>query len=261
MTFEEMIAESVAVFDPVQKSARKGAAAATSAGKMVDGGDIRNISKKLDEAEGELLRALEGLREFKEKWEQHGFDDYFASEEYVEELAHCLDEVNVDHHSMDDVIYIYPVLLRLDPAARSVRIDKKNEVRVRPQVLARTLRDIQNKPNRFPAGQFLRALFKVYKSLASANLKKSEPWTGKSILLRDIYEMLSAMPGANYSEQEFARDLYLLDGSGATLEIAGCLASLEASSGTRDDKKTLSIVTRDGQRRLYCTIRFDSIAG
>lgn len=261
MTFEEMIAESASLFDPVQKSARKGAAAATAAGKMVDGGDIRGISRKLDEAEDELSRAVEGVQEFRINWEQHGFDERFASEEYIEELFRYLDDAKVDYHRMDDVIYIYPALLRIDPAGKSVRIDKKSEVRVRPQVLAHMLRDIQNKPNRFPAGQFLRALFKVYKSLASRNLKKSEPWAGKSILLRDIYEMLSAMPGANYTEQEFARDIYLLDASGVELEVAGHLAKLEASSGTRDEKKTLAIVTRDGRRRLYCTIRFDPIAG
>ncbi len=261
MNFEEMIVGSGSAFAPVQKAARKGAAAVMTVGKMVEGGDIRSISSKLDEAERELFSALEGMRRFKEIWEQHGFEEYFASEEYVEELSRHLDEANVDYHRMDDVIYVYPVLLRFDPANRSVRLDKKSEVRVRPQYLARVLRDIQNKPNRFPAGQFLRALFKVYKSLASRNLKKSEQWAGKSILLRDIYEMLSAMPGANYTEQEFARDIYLLDASDLTLEVQGYMANLEASSGTRDDKKTLSIVTRDGRRRLYCTIRFDPIAG
>jgi len=42
--------------------------------------------------------------------------------------------------------------------------------------------------------------------------------------------------------------------------VSGYIATLEASSATRDTAKTLSIITRDGQRRLYCAIRFDHIA-
>jgi hypothetical protein len=59
--------------------------------------------------------------------------------------------------------------------------------------------------------------------------------------------------------QEFVRDIYLLDASGEPLVTGGYLATLEASSSARDEKRALSIVTRDGQRRLYCTIRFDPV--
>jgi hypothetical protein len=76
--------------------------------------------------------------------------------------------------------------------------------------------------------------------------------------LRDIYEIMASAPGSDYTEQEFVRDIYLLDASGETLEVRGHQAVLEASSSTRDERKTMSIITRDGQKRLYCTIRFNS---
>lgn len=178
----------------------------------------------------------------------------------MDELLTCLEEAGVDAHRVADVLYVYPALVRFDPSSQTVRIDKKLEARVRPQTLAGIPKNIQNRPRKFPASRFLASLFKVYKALGSRNLKRGDEWAGRSMFLRDIYEMMSAAPGSDYTEQEFVRDIYLLDASGDELEVRGHLAVMEASSGTRDDKKTLSIITRDGQKRLYSTIRFDSVA-
>jgi hypothetical protein len=258
MSFEQVVVDSLAGLEPAIKSAKKGAAAASASGKMLGDGEIKNINKKLAEAEEELARALEGVRAFREQWEASEVNDYFGSEEYMNELLSFLEDSGVDVHRLGDVLYVYPALIRLD--SQAVRIDKKLDSRVRPRTLAKTLRDIQNRPSKFPAGRFLASLFKVYKALGSRNLKKGEEWAGKSMFLKDIYEMMSAAPGSDYTEQEFVRDIYLLDASGEELEVRGHLASLEASSTTRDEKKTLSIITRDGQKRLYSTIRFNPIA-
>ncbi|MHB9035025.1 MAG: hypothetical protein ACYC64_00060 [Armatimonadota bacterium] len=260
MTFEQVVSDNLAMLEPTVKAARKGASAAIASGKMLGDGEIKNISKKLAEAEEELARALEGVRAFNEQWERSGLDEYFGSEEYMGELVTSLEESGVDAHRLDDVLYVYPALVRLDANSQTVRVDKKQEAKVRPRTLARILRDIQNRPSKFPAGRFLTSLFKVYKALGSRNLKKGESWVGHSMYLKEIYEMMSSAPGSDYTEQEFVRDIYLLDASGEELETRGHVAVLEASSGTRDEKKTLSIITRDGRKRLYCTIRFDAVA-
>lgn len=257
MSFEQVVVGSLTELEPVIKAAKKGAAAANTAGKMLGDGDIRSLGKKLAEAEDELTRAAEGIRAFREQWTESEVYDYFGSEEYLNELVASLEDSGVDVHRLADVLYVYPALVRLDPGSQTVRVDKKTESRVRPRTLARLLKDVQNRPSRFPASRFLASLFKVYKALGSRNLKKGEEWAGKSMFLKDIYEMMSAAPGSDYTEQEFVRDIYLLDASGEDLEVRGHLAVLEASSGTRDEKKTMSIITRDGQRRLYCTIRFN----
>jgi len=259
MTFEEVVAEGLAGLEPAVKAAKKGAAAAASSYKMLDEGSIRSIDKKLSEAEDSLRKALEDMQAFRSRWQDSGLEEYFISPDYAAELTASLDEDGVDYHILGDVIYVYPALVRLEPNSTAVRIDKKMESRLRPKKLAAVLRDLQKRPTKFPAGRFLVSLFRVYKALASANLKKSEPWAGKSIFLKDIYEVLSAAPGSDYSEQEFVRDVYLLDFSGDALEVRGHVASLEASSGTRDERRTLQIITREGQRRLYCTIRFDPL--
>ncbi len=258
MRFEETIASSVEALKPVVGAARKGATAASACLKMLDGGEIKTLSRKLADAEQELVKALEGLQQFSSSWEDCGIADYFACEEYQDELKAALAESGVDYHEHGDVLYVYPAILRLDTAGRAVKIDKKTEIHLRPRTLAAILSAVQNRPNRFPAARFLASLFKVYKALASSNIKKSEPWAGKSLYLRDIYEIMAAAPGSDYSEQEFVRDMYLLDASGESLEVRGHTAVLEASSSTRDDRKMLSVITRDGQRRLYCTIRFNA---
>ncbi len=260
MTFEEVVVRGLAELELAVKAAKKGAVAATSSHKMLDEGAIRNIDNKLAEAEDALQRAALGIQAFRSQRQDTGLEEYFTSPEYRAELTACLDEAEVDYHVLGDVLYVYPVLVRLEAKLTSVRIDKKMDNRLRPKKLAALLRDAQKRPSKFPAGRFLLAIFRVYKALASANLRKSEPWTGRTIFLKDIYEVLSAAPGSDYSEQEFVRDLYLLDFSGDALEVRGHVASLEASSGTRDEKRTLQIITREGQRRLYCTIRFDPLA-
>lgn len=257
MKFEDAVAGGVENLKPVVGAAKRGATAASACLKMLDGGEIKTLSRKLADAEQELVKALDGIRQFSTGWEECGIGDYFGCDEYQDELRNTLEESGVDYHEHGDVLYVYPALVRLDTSGRSVKIDKKSEVRVRPRTLAGILSAVQNRPSRFPAARFLGSPFKVYKALASSNIKKSEPWAGKSLYLRDIYEVMAAAPGSDYSEQEFVRDVYLLDASGESLETRGHTAVLEASSSTRDDRKTLSIITRDGQRRLYCTIRFN----
>ena len=259
MRLEQVVVDSLAELEPAIRAAKKGATAAVASGKMLGGGEIKNLNKKLAEAEEELSRSADGIRAFREKWETIDVSGYFGSEEYMAELAAALDELGADAHRLGDVLYVYPALVRLEPGSLAARIDKKLEPRVRPATLAKILKDIQNRPSKFPAGRFLTSLFKVYKALGSRNLKRGEEWAGKSMFLKDIYEVMSAAPGSDYTEQEFVRDIYLLDASGEDLEVRGHIASLEASSGTRDDKKTLSIITRDGQRRLYSTICFNPL--
>jgi len=259
MHFENVVIESMANLEPAVKAAKKGASSVGASARMLSDGEIRSLDKKLADAEEELSRAVQQISEFRRMWAESGITEYFASDEYTNELLAALDDAGVDVHQHGDVLDVYAALVRLDTSALASRIDKKLDPRIRPQTLAGILKNIQNRPARFPASRFLSSLFKIYKALGSRNLKKGEEWAGKSMFLKEIYEVISAAPGSDYSEQEFVRDIYLLDASGE-LEVRGYMASLEASSSTRDERKTMSIITRDGQKRLYSTIRFDAIA-
>lgn len=260
MTFEEVIQDSLPQTDQILKASKKGTSAVAACCKHLAEGDLRSLARRLEDAEEFLQLAAKQIASFRKSWQGDELSEYFGTEGYLEELFGYLREYQVNFHLNGEVLYVYPVLVRFDKEKTALKVNRKADPRVGPQMLARRLKDLQDRPSKFPVSRFLRSLFRVYKALASANLKRSEPWAGRSLPLRDIYNLLSASPGNEYSEQEFVRDLYLLDSSGEPLEVGDYVATLQASSGTRDEKKTMSIITRDGQRKLYCSIRFDPIA-
>lgn len=154
MTFEQVVIDALAELASVLKAAEKRKTSASALHRMLDSGNIRDIEKKLTEAEEELSKALEGIRAFKELWQKNGLDGYFGSPEYTTELTECLDESGVDYHQVGNAFYVYLALVRLEQDSKEVRIDKKTEPRLRPKTLAKILYDIQNRPSKFRQADF-----------------------------------------------------------------------------------------------------------
>ena len=77
--------------------------------------------------------------------------------------------------------------------------------------------------------------------------------------LADIWAVLTLRPGQgkDYTRPEFARDLYLLDQSGAAQTKSGRALRWHASSGTRT-AGLLTTVARTGQQQRYWGISFTS---
>jgi hypothetical protein len=121
-------------------------------------------------------------------------------------------------------------------------------------VLVRTLQALQDKPPRFKAEAFLEALATAYDLVIAA--RRAQP--GATVKLTDIYNVLTVMPGSarDYSRQELARDLYLLDQSGVTRTKDGRVLRLPASALTRGSS-VLRTVTRSGQEKVYAGIAFE----
>lgn len=80
------------------------------------------------------------------------------------------------------------------------------------------------------------------------------------VKLVDVYGVLTLLPGQarDYSKQEFARDLYLLDLSGAT-EAGGRGLRWAASTGTKQ-AGVLSTVAKSGQQQRYWGMAFHGAA-
>jgi len=68
---------------------------------------------------------------------------------------------------------------------------------------------------------------------------------------------LTLLPGQSrdYTRAEFARDLYLLDSSGAATTKSGRVLGWHASSGTRGSG-TLATVAKTGQQQRYWGVSF-----
>ncbi|HEX9519974.1 MAG TPA: hypothetical protein VF940_27840, partial [Streptosporangiaceae bacterium] len=72
------------------------------------------------------------------------------------------------------------------------------------------------------------------------------------VRVTDIWSVLTLLPGQakEYTRQEFARDLYLLDQSGIKQTKDGRTLRWHASSGTRN-AGVLTTVARTGQQQRY----------
>jgi hypothetical protein len=184
-------------------------------------------------------------------------DAYFASGRFTAELLDAAREDGLQLFERDERLYCYPVLVRVAPAERAVFVDRTRERRVRPSVLVRHLRAVQRRPPRFRPEAFLEALFAAYGHIVRRR-GPDQLDAGHSERLLEVYELLTLMPGVarDYSRQEFARDVYLLDRSGVTATRRGYALSFPASSGARSAGSALRVVTEGGQEKVYYGIAF-----
>ena len=183
-------------------------------------------------------------------------DAYFSSGRFSEELLAAAQAGGLQLFERDERFYCYPVLVRVVPAERSVFVDRARERRIRPSVLVEHLREVQRRPPRFRPEAFLDALFRVYGHLV-AKRGPDQLDAGLPVPLVDVYELMTLMPGSSrdYSRQEFARDVYLLDRGGVTTTRRGYVVSFPASTGARAST-AMRVVTESGQEKVYYGLAF-----
>jgi hypothetical protein len=183
--------------------------------------------------------------------------EYLASGGYVKELLAAAEAQNLTIVEEDNLLLCYPSLLRLLPTDAAIEIDKVRERRLRPSVLIAALARAQERDVRFKADAFLDSLRAAYELLVSGEGKRPDG----VVRLLDIWAVLTMLPGqrAQYSKQEFARDLYLLDRSGVT-HTARSPRGLRwsASTGTKGSG-TLVTVAPSGQQQRYWGVSFTVI--
>lgn len=215
-------------------------------------GSIRDLEKALLAA-GQLAEALrDSVRALREGW---SFDEraYLESGAYTAELVELAGERGVRLFEQDERLLTYPSVVRVLPGEAALEIDRKRERRIRPSVVAEHLKARQQSQPRFKAEAFLESLARGYR-LALA--EQGRP-AGATVRLLDVYQILTVLPGQRqeYSKQEFARDVYLLDQSEAKATKDGLRVSFPAATGTKA-AGTLSTVTRAGELKVYYGIAF-----
>ncbi len=187
-----------------------------------------------------------------------GFDpreqEYLASGGYVKELLAAAEARGVRIFEEEDRLLCYPSVVRVLPGEDAVEIDRVRERRIRPSVLVEMLARTQERAPRFKAEAFLDSLRSGYELVVASERKKPDG----VVRLVDIWSVLTMLPGqrGQYSKQEFARDLYLLDQSGVTRTARNSRTlRWSASTGTKGSG-VLITVARDGQRQQYWGISF-----
>lgn len=180
--------------------------------------------------------------------------EYLSSGGYVKELLAAAEARGLTIVEEDNLLLCYPSLLRMLPADAAIEIDKVRERRLRPSVLISLLSAAQERDVRFKAEAFLDSLRAAYELLASGDDRRPDG----VVRLLDIWTVLTMLPGqrAQYTKQEFARDLYLLDRSGVTRTSRNPRTlRWSASTGTKG-AGVLVTVAPSGQQQRYWGVSF-----
>ncbi len=223
-------------------------------------GDLRALRPALGAAERAVDVLAGATGSVKAAWDvdEEGF---FAGGAYTRELVAAAAAAGLRLHEQDERLYAYPAIVQIVPGERAVLIDRRRERRLRPSVLARHLKALQERPARFRPQTFLEALYGAYQiavERAVARRGSEHAGPGTVVRLLDLYELLTLLPGQSreYSRLEFARDVYLLEQSGETTTRGDQRASFPSSTGTRRSAGTLRVVAQDGRERLYYGVTF-----
>lgn len=219
-------------------------------------GNLRDLKKTIESAEQAIAALKQQFINTKEGWDFDS-DNYVASPAFIEEIKEMSKSLGVKMFEQDERLYCYPFLIRILPNELAVQIDKQKERRLRPSTLVSHLKTLQNKPVRFKPDVFLESLYLAYEILIKIR-GKDQVGKGSVIPLLKIYGLLTLLPGQSkdYSRQEFARDIYLLDQSGKTATRNGLFVSFPASTATRSITGMIRVITQEGQDKPYYGISF-----
>lgn len=219
-------------------------------------GNLRELQKVIETAGQAITELQEQFTRVKTGWD---FDEdaYLSNGAFVAELLATAKQTGVSMYERDDRLYCYPTLIRVLANDRAVVIDKARERRLRPSVLVHHLQDLQNRPVRFKSEAFLESLHDAYTTAVKTRGKERRN-TSAVVPLVEIYDLFTLLPGQakEYSRQEFARDLYLLDQSNVTTVRNGAAISFHAARGNEAPSKVIPIVTKTGQAKAYYGISF-----
>lgn len=256
MSLEQALAKTEAEAEGALKAAAGVTKALKRFRSAAQAGNLRELGPAMTAAEQAVAGLRQELARVHDGWD---FDEeaYFANGAFQRELLETGRRLDVRIFEQDDRLYCYPALIRVLAGDRSVLIDKARERRLRPSVLANHLKELQGRPPRFRPEAFLEALFNAYAALVAQH-GKEVLGHGRVEKLVDVYGLLTLLPGQarEYSRQEFARDVYLLDQSGVTTTRKGYTASFPAATGTRAAGSTIRVITQSGEEKLYYGLAF-----
>lgn len=257
--FENALSKTEKSTDLSLKSGSRAIGAIKKFHKAVQTGNVRDIRKYKDEAILAIDKLKADFYDAQSSWD-FDTDAYFSDHSYIDELLACASEEEFKIHELDGKLFCYPLLIKPQLADQSVKIDKSRERRLRPSFLITHLKKLQENPVRFKAEAFLQAVFDAFE-IAIRKYGSVKDCQGKTVSIVEIYDLLTLLPGSSkeYTIQEFARDIYLLDQNHQTTTRDGYQLKFDASSGSRLPSRCLTVVTKDGHEKKYYVISFRAV--
>ncbi len=238
----------------LEKAARTGAVAGKTG--------VKACQEKLNEALAALRQRVAEANScwpFSEEQEQEWFATHYAAALQAAAAAKGLKV-----HERDGLLISYPSIVRILPAERAVRVDRKKVSTARPSYLVDLLLANQKKTSGFSSQRFLESLYAVYTDIAGGAAADLMPASGRVVPLARIYKLMTSLPGSarDYGRSDFARDLYMLESNGPRHTRSGATVSFPSSTGARRRLRDLfSFVGPDGNSAEYYGIRFGKDGG
>lgn len=241
--------------DAAIKSLGAALKAAKRAKAAAELGQLRELEQAMDATASLARQASDTADDLRVDW-QFDVEGWFKSGEYTKELLAAAAEAGVKAFESDERILCYPTIVQVSPTDATILVDKKKDRRVRPSAVVRHLAALQERPPKFKPEAFIESLATAYDYVVGAKRLRG----GAPAKLVDVHRVLTLLPGAarDYTRQEFARDIYLLDQSGVVDCRDGRRMTLPASALTRGGG-VLTTVTRSGQTKIYAGLAFTEL--
>jgi hypothetical protein len=250
--FEDELVSLDAQLQKAQKSAEGLVGDLKRVRRAARAGNVSEIAKGLDGLGARLADAQLTARDLSGAWR---FDtpEYMADGRFLADLNAAAAEQKLEMFERNGRIYCFPVLLRIEANQSAVRIGRKIERAIRPSELVQLLAKAQKRPQRFREQAFLDLIWRAYRRLVGRERNGTDP--GRVVALIDIHDTLTLLPGSDYSQEEFARDLLLLDRRPDLRTRSE--ERFEFPHGTTTKGiKPLIVYDEQGAERVYYGIRF-----
>ena len=260
-TFEEGFAAAGSAADSVLKSLVYVSTLVRQLRRAAQDGNIaavRRASERLDTGVNLIRQQAANAANawpFTEEAEREYLEDGYA-----EELKGEAQKKGLQVFDRDGRLIAHPSVVRVMPGERALRIDRRQRSAIRPTKIVADLEKLQKSPPRSNPQQLLEKLYQIYLELTDRDtadgLRLGK--VGQVVRLNLVYSMWTGRPGTEreYSQLDFARDLYNLETSGVNQVRSGARVSFPASTGTRNPRGTISFVGTRGEPILYYGIQF-----
>lgn len=221
-------------------------------------GDLATLKRLLADLRTLLTAIQADMAASMETWPYSDEDErrFLGDGNFAREVMDTAERQRVAISDQDGMLMCFPVVIRIDPARRAVRIDRKLFRQLRPSVLVAHLSSLQREPPKTRPAQFLEALFQAWE------YARYRDFVGQ-LLAADVrvdalYAVLTVAPGmaAEYSRQEFGRDLYLLERSTVRETRSGARVHFSRSTGAKERSRTIVVAAEDGRPIAYSSIGF-----
>ena len=261
-TFEEGFAATETAADSVLQALSDVTKVAKQLRKGAKEGNIAAIGRETARLEESLSAIRQQVGNATRAWPFTAEEELaYLEDGYVEELQDEAKKKGLQLFERDGKLVAHPSVVRVLSGDRAVEINRRKTSLIRPSKIMTDLENLQKSPFRSNPLQFLRALYNAYLILTSPRSRTNQLKMGEAgqvIPLIQIYNSWTGRPGTRgeYSQLDFARDLYNLENSGVNEVPSGARVSFPASAGTRIPSATISFVGPNGEPVLYYGIQF-----